>query len=66
MFAVAYNAYRHLTAATAAALITLVIAASFVQSTALPPGARTEATTAAEQSGMPSWFGQPQPATLVD
>ena len=36
MFAVAYNAYRHLTAAAAAALITLVITMSFVQSTTLP------------------------------
>ena len=66
MFAVAYNLYRHLTAAAAATLITLLIATSFVQSTALPPGTRAESTTATAQSGMPTWFGQPQPATLVD
>jgi hypothetical protein len=66
MFAVAYNVYRHLTAAAAAALITLLIAISFVQTTALPPGVRSEASATAAQSGMPTWFGQPQPATLVD
>jgi hypothetical protein len=66
MFAVAYNVYRHLTAAAAAALITLMIATSFVQTTALPPGMRAETGQAAAQSGMPTWFGQPQPATLVD
>ncbi|MFZ1906806.1 MAG: hypothetical protein WAU56_15565 [Steroidobacteraceae bacterium] len=66
MFAVAYNAYRHLTAAAAAALITLVITMSFVQSTTLPPGAHSQAVTTAAQTGMPTWFGQPRPATLVD
>ncbi|MGB6605073.1 MAG: hypothetical protein WA747_14900 [Steroidobacteraceae bacterium] len=66
MFAVAYNVYRHLAAAAAAAVITLVIATSFVQTTALPPGARAETSQTAARSGMPTWFGQPQPATLVD
>jgi hypothetical protein len=66
MFAVAYNVYRHLAAAAAAAVITLAIATSFVQTTALPPGAHTGTTQAAAQSGRPTWFGQPQPATLVD
>jgi hypothetical protein len=66
MFAVAYNLYRHLAAAAAAALITLMIATSFVQTTAVPPGTHAATTTATAQSGMPTWFGQPQPATLVD
>jgi hypothetical protein len=66
MFAVAYNVYRHLAAAAAATLITVVLAMSFVQSTALPPGARSETSQTAAQTGMPTWFGQPQPATLVD
>jgi hypothetical protein len=66
MFAVAYNVYRHLAAAAAATLITLVIATSFVQTTELPPGVRAETSQTAAQTGMPTWFGQPQPATLVD
>jgi hypothetical protein len=66
MFAVAYNVYRHLTAAAAAAVITVMIATSFVESTALPPGEHAETSQTAAQSGMPTWFGQPQPATLVD
>ena len=38
---------RDLTCATAAAVITLVLAVSFVQSTAVPPGARTAAIAGA-------------------
>jgi hypothetical protein len=66
MFAVAYNVYRHLAAAAAATLITLLITTSFVQSTALPPGAHSKMSQTAAQTGTPTWFGQPQPATLVD
>jgi hypothetical protein len=66
MFAAGYNVYRHLTAAAAAAVITLMIATSFVETTALPPGQRAETTQTGAQTGMPTWFGQPQPATLVD
>jgi hypothetical protein len=58
--------YRDVTCGAAALVITLVFGMSFVQSTSLRPG--TEAIT------MPTivlqipngWFGQPQPAVLVD
>jgi hypothetical protein len=39
--------YRDLTCATAAAAITLVLAASFVQSTSVTPGARAAAVASA-------------------
>jgi hypothetical protein len=59
--------YRDLTCATAALVITLVMGLSFVQSTAVPPGARAATGTPTVSVQMePVWFGQPQPAVLVD
>ena len=58
--------YRDLTCASAAIVITLVMGMSFVQSTALTPGARAAAIPTVSLQMDPVWFGQPQPAVLVD
>ena len=56
--------YRDLTCAAAAALISVVASLSFVTSTAVPPGTRAQAPNAAVATV--AWFGQPEPAVLVD
>jgi hypothetical protein len=61
--------FRALTCGAAAALITLILSVTFVQSTAVPPGVH-----AAPSAGhvfvalqpKDAWFGQPEPAVLVD
>jgi hypothetical protein len=58
--------YRDLTCATASVVITLVVAAGFVQSTAVPPGARAGSESFVALHARDGWFGQPQPAVLVD
>ena len=59
--------YRDVTCAAAAIVITAVLGLSFVQSTAVSPGARAAAAIATVSLQMaPVWFGQPQPAVLVD
>jgi len=60
------TAYRNFTCGAAAALITLILGMSFVQSTALPPGARLPTGSAVAVTPVPAWFGQPEPAVLVD
>jgi hypothetical protein len=60
------TAYRDLTCGAAAALITLILGMSFVQSTALPPGARMTSGSTVAAAPVPVWFGQPEPAVLVD
>jgi hypothetical protein len=55
---------RDLTCAAAAAVITLIAGLSFVDSTAQPPGMHAPRVVAAAQPH--AWFGQPQPAVLVD
>jgi hypothetical protein len=57
---------RNLTCAAAAVLISLVIGASFVQSTSLPPGAHGGAAVFVQMQPQDAWFGQPKPAVLVD
>ena len=59
--------YRDVSCAFAAAAITAIVGLSFVQSTSIPPGERyaASAQTVSLQSE-PVWFGQPQPAVLVD
>jgi hypothetical protein len=42
--------YRDLTCAAAAAVITMIFAASFVQSTSVPPGTASATQTAAGQA----------------
>lgn len=66
MNASATTLYRDVTCAAAAMLLTAVFAMAFVESTAVPPGARAHTSAVVAHSQTPSWFGQPQPAVLVD
>ena len=63
-------ALRDLACGAAAALITLIFSASIVQSTSVPPGmhAVSRHTTHIFMALQPrnAWFGQPEPAVLVD
>jgi len=58
--------YRDLTCGMAAALITLLLSVTFVQSTSVPPPARSTVTKFVTIGPLHGWFGQPQPAVLVD
>ncbi len=58
--------YRDLTCGAAAALITLVLGVTFVQSTSLPPGAHAGTAVFVAVQPQHAWFGQPEPAVLVD
>jgi len=58
--------YRELTCGGAAALITLLLSVTFVQSTSLPPGAHAGAPVFVQMQPYHAWFGQPEPAVLVD
>jgi hypothetical protein len=57
---------RELTCGAAAALITLLLSLTFVQSTALPPGAHRWPVVFVAVQPEHAWFGQPEPAVLVD
>ncbi|HTT42554.1 MAG TPA: hypothetical protein VMG33_05740 [Steroidobacteraceae bacterium] len=54
---------RDVTCAAAATVITLLLGMSFVSATAAPYGAHAQGTPMVLQQG---WFGQPEPAVLVD
>ncbi len=58
--------YRDLSCAAAAVLITWALGAAFVESTAAAPGTRTEGTHVLALQSTHGWFGQPEPAVLVD
>ncbi|HYX73098.1 MAG TPA: hypothetical protein VE819_00245 [Steroidobacteraceae bacterium] len=58
--------YRELTCGAAAALITLVLSLAFLQTTSLPPGARAWPAVFVQMHPEHAWFGQPEPAVLVD
>ena len=58
--------YRDLTCGVAAVLITLALSMTFVQSTAMAPGTRTAAGVFVPMEPLHGWFGQPEPAVLVD
>ena len=58
--------YRDLTCAAAAAAISVVVSLSFVTSTAVPPGAHAQSERVAVVQPDHAWFGQPEPAVLVD
>ncbi|HXW74420.1 MAG TPA: hypothetical protein VEK10_06365 [Steroidobacteraceae bacterium] len=60
------KACRDLACGAAAALITLILGMSFVESTAVPPGARSASAAPVVLTPVPAWFGQPEPAVLVD
>jgi hypothetical protein len=70
MNALVNNGLKMLSCGAAAAVITLVVSMSFVHSTAVVHNESYPATThwMAKLSVEPShaWFGQPQPAVLVD
>jgi hypothetical protein len=58
--------YRDLSCFAGAVLITFVVASSFVQSTAVPPGTRPAGMHITALRADHAWFGQPEPAVLVD
>jgi hypothetical protein len=60
--------YRDATCGAGAIVITLVVAMSFVDSTAIRPGTEVSARPMPTVSlQIPNgWFGQPHPAVLVD
>jgi hypothetical protein len=58
--------YRDLACGLAAMLITLALSLTFVQSTAAAPGTRTAAGVFVPVEPLHAWFGQPEPAVLVD
>ena len=58
--------YRDVACGVAAAFITLMLSLTFVQSTALPPGARGGTSVFVQIQPHHAWFGQPEPAVLVD
>ncbi|HEV3181500.1 MAG TPA: hypothetical protein VGY90_01675 [Steroidobacteraceae bacterium] len=58
--------YRDITCGAAAALITLMLSLTFLQSTSLPPGARAGTSVFLQVQPQHAWFGQPEPAVLVD
>ncbi|HEV8017622.1 MAG TPA: hypothetical protein VGP32_03585 [Steroidobacteraceae bacterium] len=58
--------YRDLTCGLAAVLITLALSMTFVQSTSVAPGTRTAAGVFVPVEPLHAWFGQPEPAVLVD
>jgi len=60
-------ALRDLACGAAAALITMLLSVTFVQTTSVPPGTQ-HATSRFFVALQPehAWFGQPEPAVLVD
>jgi hypothetical protein len=60
------TAYRDITCAAAAALITILFSVAFVQSTSVPPGMHATGSIFVQLSPEHAWFGQPEPAVLVD
>ena len=67
MSALNFNLSRDLICGAAAVLITMVLSATFVESTAVAPEARVkEARHALTLQLTHGWFGQPEPAVLVD
>jgi hypothetical protein len=57
---------RELACGSAAALITLGLSLTFVQTTSVPPGARAWPAVFVLVRPQHAWFGQPEPAVLVD
>jgi hypothetical protein len=58
--------YRDLTCGAAATFITLMLSVTFVESTATPPGTRAAGVLFMPVQPQHAWFGQPEPAVLVD
>jgi len=62
----ANNLYRDAVCAAAAAAITLALSLSFLDATAVPYGAHAPAARFVALSTDHAFFGQPEPAVLVD
>lgn len=62
----AYNLYRDFTCGAVAALITLIMSAAFVESTSVPYGMHRASSVFVAMQPEHAWFGQPEPAVLVD
>jgi hypothetical protein len=58
--------YRDLSCGAAAIVITAVLAGAFVQSTSTAPGTHIESGRMFALQTTHGWFGQPEPAVLVD
>ena len=58
--------YRELTCGAAAALITLLLSLAFVHTTSFPPGTHVWPAVFMQVQPQHAWFGQPEPAVLVD
>jgi hypothetical protein len=58
--------YRDLTCGAGAVLITLILSAAFVQSTSVAPGTHSDRPHVLALQSTHGWFGQPEPAVLVD
>jgi hypothetical protein len=57
---------RDVTCGAGAVLITLILSAAFVESTSVAPGTRPGARHVLALQSAHGWFGQPEPAVLVD
>jgi len=68
MHSYASYALRDLACGAAAVLITLLFSLTFVQSTSVPPETQAHAGRHVFIALQPkhAWFGQPEPAVLVD
>jgi hypothetical protein len=58
--------FRDVACGAGALLITLLLGMSFVASTAAPPGSNARTTPFVMLQSQHAWFGQPEPAVLVD
>ena len=58
--------YRDLTCAAGAAVISVVASLSFLTSTAVLPGTQAVGVSTSLVQPLHAWFGQPEPAVLVD
>jgi hypothetical protein len=58
--------YRDLTCGAAAVVITVILSAAFVQSTSVAPGTHSDGARVLALQSTHGWFGQPEPAVLVD
>jgi hypothetical protein len=57
---------RELACGAAASLITLGLSLAFVQTTSVPPGSSAWPAVFVQVQPQHAWFGQPEPAVLVD
>jgi len=57
---------RNVTCLAAAIVICAICGNAFVESTATVRGSPAEVTTTIAHAAAPAWFGQPEPAVLVD